>query len=257
MGAKILIIETEDELTDLLLDQLSAEGHLITHVTSSQDAFEQLEMFEHDLVILDPDLDRDRSGLLESLHKLYPDTKLIIITGSHSVELTVKAVRSGVVDYIQKPYQSYEILEGINMALSERDSSSRREVLIRGLVSTLEQLQDVEGIQRDELPARRMLKLSGGILIDLERRQIWRGSQQVGLTPTESNLLSVFIENRERVLSHVELVALLQGERVGEEEAPEILRPMVSRLRKKLARFPGTEKWVRNIRGTGYLFDPV
>ena len=257
MGARVLMIETADDLSDYFLDQLSEHGHQITPATSPEAAFAQLEKEDYDLVLLNPELDSEQSRLLESLSKHYPGLKLIILSVSHSVELTVKAVRFGVVDYIQKPYQISEILEGIHRALAERDSSSRREVLIRSLASTLEQLQDVEGIRRDQLPARRMLKLPGGVLIDLERRQIWQGDRQVGLTPTESNLLSVFVENRERVLSHVELVALLQGEKVGEEQAPEILRPMVSRLRKKLAHFPGTEKWVKNIRGTGYLFEPV
>ncbi|OQY27003.1 MAG: hypothetical protein B6243_13475, partial [Anaerolineaceae bacterium 4572_5.2] len=72
---------------------------------------------------------------------------------------------------------------------------------------------------------------------------------------TEGKLLSVFLENRGRVMTHNEIVFLVQGFETTEWEAPEVLRPMISRLRKKLAIFPGMEDWVSNVRGTGYVFD--
>jgi DNA-binding response OmpR family regulator len=100
------------------------------------------------------------------------------------------------------------------------------------------------------------MNLPRGITVDLERREMWRGSERAQLTPTESKLLSIFLENRGRVMTHQEIVFLVQGVEIHEWEAPEVLRPMISRLRKKLALFPGVEKWVKNVRGTGYLFDP-
>jgi DNA-binding response OmpR family regulator len=114
----------------------------------------------------------------------------------------------------------------------------------------------VEGIRGDTLPARRVVNLPGGIMVDLERREIWRGNDRSHLTPTESKLLSTFLENKGRVLSHSELVFLVQGVEVSNDEAPEILRPMVSRLRKKMSKFHGMDGWISNVRGTGYLFDP-
>jgi len=61
------------------------------------------------------------------------------------------------------------------------------------------------------------------------------------------------LENRGRVLTHRELVSLVQGYETSDFEAPEVLRPLVSRLRRKLTVFGG-EGWIVNVRGTGYVF---
>ena len=92
-------------------------------------------------------------------------------------------------------------------------------------------------------------------MVDLARREIWRGNERVKLTPTEGKLLKVLFENKGRVMSHKNLVFLVQGYDIAEWEAPEVLRPLVSRLRRKLSTFPNGENWIVNVRGTGYVFD--
>jgi two-component system KDP operon response regulator KdpE len=77
----------------------------------------------------------------------------------------------------------------------------------------------------------------------------------VKLTPTEAKLLKVLLENRGRVLTHRELVLLVQGYEVTDWEAPEVLRPLVSRLRQKLNNFQEGESWIVNVRGTGYVLE--
>jgi DNA-binding response OmpR family regulator len=67
--------------------------------------------------------------------------------------------------------------------------------------------------------------------------------------------MKILVENRGRVLTHKELVFLVQGYETTDWEAPEVLRPLVSRLRRKLSSFPGGEKWIINVRGTGYVFE--
>ena len=98
---------------------------------------------------------------------------------------------------------------------------------MRGGVSTL----DV-----DEGGAEFTLK--DGTHIDLSRRQVRKKDQIIHLTPAEGRLLRVLIENPGRVYSHRELVLLVQGYSTSQREAPEILRPLVSRLRHKLELFP-------------------
>jgi len=56
-------------------------------------------------------------------------------------------------------------------------------------------------------------------------------------------------------MAHGELVQLVQGYDISDREAPEVLRPLVSRLRRKLSTFSGSEKWIANVRGTGYVFE--
>ena len=66
--------------------------------------------------------------------------------------------------------------------------------------------------------------------------------------------MGVFLEKQGRVLTHKELAFLIKGEEVTAKKAPKTTRPIICRLRKKLAVLPGMEGWVRNARGKGYVF---
>ena len=256
MAAKILIVDDDAGVRESLEELLRLEDYQADSSGSGEDALEALsEGF--DLVLLDIKMPGiDGVEVMHEIRKYHPDTRIIIITGYGSLESAIDAIRSGAQDYMLKPYTADDILLSINKALSEKESRTRKEILIEQLESSLDQLKDVEGIRTEELPARRVVNLPRGITVDLERREMWRGSDRVRLTPTESKLLSIFLENRGRVMNHQEIVFLVQGFEISEWEAPEVLRPMISRLRKKLALVPGVEEWVSNVRGTGYLFDP-
>lgn len=257
MTARILIVDDEPGVRESLTELLRIEGYKVESAESGNLALENLKEGDFDLVLLDlrmPGI--DGVEVMGEIRKFHPDTRIIIITGFGTLESAIEAIRFGAQDYLLKPYGAEDILLSITKALSEKETKTRKEILIEQLASSLNQLKDVEGISRAELPARRVVNLPLGVMADLERREMWRGNDRAHLTPIESKLLSLFIENQGRVLSHQELVFLVQGTKADENEAPEVLRPMVSRLRKKMATFPGVEDWISNVRGTGYLFDP-
>ncbi len=257
MTSKILLIDDDPNLRESLGEVLRVEGYQVGAAASGEEGLDALKTENYDLVLLDirlPGLDGE--VIMREIYNYHPETVMIIISGFGSLESAITAIRLGVKDYFIKPYQVDELINAVCRALSDKEARARKEVLLDQLSSSLDQLKDLEGIRGESLPARRVMTLPGGVMVDLERRDIWRGNERVSLTPTESNLLGNFLENRGRVLSHEELVLLVQGIQVGEEEAPEILRPMVSRLRKKIAAFPGTDNWISNVRGIGYAFDP-
>ena len=257
MTAKILIVDDEPGVRESLSEVLKIWGYQVESSESGAEALEILKVSDIDLVLLDLRLPgMDGVEVMGEIRKYHPDTRIIIITGFGTMESAIEAIRSGAQDYLLKPYKSEDILISISKALSEKETKTRKEILIEQLASSLDQLKDVEGISRAELPARRVVNLPLGVMVDLERREIWRGNVRAHLTPTESKLLSLFIDNQSRVLTHQDLVFMVQGIEVDKSEAPEVLRPMVSRLRKKMALFPGVEDWISNVRGTGYLFDP-
>ena len=256
MVAKILIVDDEKSIRVSLKDILELENYTVDVASRGEDALEMLNEDEFDLILLD--LKMPGVNGVEVMHQatqLYPSTKVIVLTGHGSLESAIEAIRHGAEDYMLKPFKTEEILDSISRSLSEKVERQRKELLIEQLASSLEQLKDVEGITTPELPRRRVVNLPGGIMVDLERREIWRGNTRSHLTPTEGKLFSVFLENRGRVMTHEEIVFLVQGYETTEWEAPEVLRPMISRLRKKLGVFPGMEEWVSNVRGTGYVFD--
>jgi DNA-binding response OmpR family regulator len=77
------------------------------------------------------------------------------------------------------------------------------------------------------------------------------------LTQSQGKLLKAFIVNWGQVLTYKELASIAYGQEVDEYEAPEVLRPIISRMRKRLAVFEGAEKWIKTIRGTGYMFETL
>jgi len=257
MAAKILIVDDEKAVRESLEEILRMEDYQVETAASGEEALEQVNDEEYDLVLLDLKMPGiDGVEVMRQISRYAQNTKVIILTGHGTLESAIEALRLGAEDYMLKPYESAAILDSIGRALSKNAQKKRKELLIEQLESSLDQLKDVEGITTPEMPARRVITLPQGIMVDLERREMWRGGERAHLTPTEGKLLSVFLENRGRVMSHKEIVFLVQGYETTEWEAPEVLRPMISRLRKKLATFPDVEEWVENVRGTGYVFDP-
>lgn len=256
MKAKILVIDDEELVRDSLGEILRLEGYTVESAASGEEALERLEQEPFDLLLLDLKMPGiDGIEVMHTVVKQYPETKVVLLTGHGSLESAIDSLRAGAQDYLLKPVQSRELLHSVSEALARRAEQQQRRMLLEQLDVSIKRLRDVEGMEEQTGVAPQMINLEGGIMVDLNRREIWRGNQRVTLTPTEGKLLRVLLENRGRVLSHRELVMLVQGYETSDWEAPEVLRPLVSRLRRKLSAFPNGEKWIANVRGTGYVFE--
>lgn len=98
-----------------------------------------------------------------------------------------------------------------------------------------------------------VLGATAGIVFNEKKRIVSNGNITIHLTMTEARLFQILWNRRNEMLLHVELVQQTHGYQVTVSEASKILRPVVSRLRKKLSVFPKGEDWIKNVRGTGYL----
>jgi two-component system KDP operon response regulator KdpE len=126
---------------------------------------------------------------------------------------------------------------------------ARRAAKLRAKAGAATVVEGDEAMQIAELP--------DGTVVDFSRRQIRAGRRVTHLTPAEGRLLRILMENEGKVFSHRELVLLVQGYETSQREAPEILRPLVSRLRHKLDTFPVLSERVASVRGTGYVYEAV
>jgi two-component system KDP operon response regulator KdpE len=160
----------------------------------------------------------------------------------------------GAHDYLLKPASPTQILRSVNSGLARRIEQLRKRNLLEQLEASVQQLKDISQGQITETNAG-VVEIANGVMINFNRRLIESGEVNVALTPTEGKLLKVLLENRKRVFTHRELVLLVQGYETSDWEAPEVLRPLISRLRRKLSKFPQGEKWITNVRGTGYLLE--
>ena len=258
MKAKILVVDDEKAARISLRDILRLEGYDVEAVESGIEAIAQLKRTEFDMMLLDIKMPgMDGVEVLRITTEISPDTLVILLTAHGSMETAINALRSGAHDYLIKPSSPQEILSSVAGGLARRAESHHKRLLLDQLETSIRQLKDVEGISQVVSSGQRVVPLPDGVMADLARREIWRGNERVNLTPTEGKLLKVLLENKGRVMTHRELVFLVQGYEIDDWEAPEVLRPLVSRLRRKLSSFPGGDEWIVNVRGTGYLFEII
>jgi DNA-binding response OmpR family regulator len=256
MKARILIVDDEEQLRTSLHELLSLEGYEVETAESGKEALQMLPEGGYDLMLLDlrmPGI--DGIEVMRSASKSSPDTRIIVLTGHGSEEAAIESIRHSVHDYLKKPVEFSDLLTSIARALAGRAEQREKHRLLDDLETKIRRLKDVEGVYGPSTSLPTVMTLDNGVTVDLTRREMWRGQHRVSLTPTEGKLMKVLLEHRAQVLSHQDLVMQVQGYEANEWEAPEVLRPLVSRLRRKLSVFPNGERWISNVRGTGYVFD--
>jgi len=243
MTAKANILVVDDELVERqsLTDILRLEGYHVTAVANGEAAVDYVRLNSVDLMMLDLRMP-GMNGLevTKVVSRISPDTEIVLLTAYGSMETAIEALRNRVHDYLLKPASPAQIIESVARGLSRRGTR-------------LQQRQKQETEANAEEHA--IVALSEGTVIDFGRRLVRAGSRTVFLTPAEGRLLKIFVENTAKVFSHRELVLLVQGYSTTQQEAPEILRPLVSRLREKLIEIPSLRKRIVSVRGTGYVFE--
>lgn len=257
----ILIVDDEATMRRSLADILRLEGYRVQPVASGELAVEAMRKETFDLVLLDLKMPgMDGLDVLHIASKIAPETLVILLTAHGSLESAIEALRQNAHDYLLKPSSPQQILTSVEAALSRRSEAQHKRLLLERLDSSLQELRFVEKRESAGGYSQQALPLGNGVMINFSRREIWQTSgtgdgKKISLTPTESKLVKVLLENRGQVMSHRELVNMVQGYDATDWEAPEVLRPLVSRLRQKLSAFPGGEYWITNVRGTGYVFE--
>ncbi len=237
----ILIVDDEAVARQSLSDILRLEGFRVHAVPNGQAAIEYVRTHAVDLMIVDLKMPgMDGLEVIQVVNQISPETEVILLTAYASVESAVQALRLRIHDYLTKPVQPSHIVASIRKGLA------RREARLKGRGGGAGHLADDEVME---------FQLEDGTLVDLARRVIRRQGRVVYLTPAEGRLLRALLENPGRVFSHRELVLLVQGYDASPQEAPEVLRPLVSRLRHKLEVFPDFMQRIVSVRGTGYVYE--
>ena len=241
MKSNILVVDDEPVARQSLSEILRLEGYAVNSVPNGQAAVEYVRTHQIELIIVDLRMPgMDGLEVIQVVNQISPETEVILLTAFGTTESAIQALRLRVHDYLLKPAPPSQVVNSVKKGLARRDAR----IKARGGTSTMEVDDSVIEIT-----------LKDGTHIDLSRRQVRKKDQVIHLTPAEGRLLRVLIENPGRVYSHRELVLLVQGYDTSQREAPEILRPLVSRLRHKLESFPSLSDRVVSVRGTGYLYE--
>jgi DNA-binding response OmpR family regulator len=239
MKSNILVVDDEPVARQSLTDILKLEGYVVSSAANGQSAVEYVRTHPVDLMIVDLRMPgMDGLEVVQVVNQVSPDTEVILLTAFGSTESAVQALRLRIHDYLLKPASPAQIIASVKKGLSRRTARSKAAV-----------------VNTDSDEAIEVFTLKDGTSVDLARRQIKHKNKIEHLTPAEGRLLRILMENEGKVFSHRELVLLVQGYDTSQREAPEILRPLVSRLRHKLEQFPSLSEKVVSVRGTGYLYE--
>jgi len=224
---KILIIEDEEYIADLLSYSLKKEGFITKTASNGEKGLELIKDFKPNLVLLDLMLP-DISGfeICKRVSKEYVMPIVMITAKSDTID-KILGIELGADDYITKPFDIREVVVRIK-AIFRRI----------GLIS--------ESMEEKETDA---IKVSDDILVYKDRREVLKNNCRVELTYKEYELLLFLVENRGRVFSRSDLLDKVWGfDFLGDTRTVDI---HVQRLRKKLDENKGLSI-IETVFGVGY-----
>jgi len=242
MKSNILVVDDEIIARQSLTDILKLEGYNAVSVPNGQAAIEYVRTHPIDLVVVDLRMPgMDGLEVIQVVNQASPDTEVILLTAYGSTDTAIQALRLRIHDYLTKPASPAQVIASVKKGIARRNAKIQAK-------SGLGESSEVDETIKE-------FKLRDGTLVDLSRRQIRSGKKIAHLTPAEGRLLRIIMENEVKVFSHRELVLLVQGYDTSQRDAPEILRPLVRRLRHKREQFPILAECVASVRGTGYIYE--
>jgi two-component system KDP operon response regulator KdpE len=220
--ASILIVDDEPPIRRLLRTSLTAQGYDVLEATGGQEAIDAVGRDKPDLVILDlglPDL-----GGIEVIRVLRQRSSLpiIVLSVRDDERGKVEALDLGADDYVIKPFGVDELVARIRTALRHRFQAQGEKPLFT----------------------------AGDLAVDLVRRSVKRGGEEVHLSPKEYDLLAELVANAGKVLTHRHILSKVWGP--AHTEDAQYLRVFIRNLRSKLEPDPARPQLILTEPGVGY-----
>ncbi|WP_166659610.1 response regulator transcription factor [Glycomyces sp. NRRL B-16210] len=226
--ARLLVVDDEESLADLLVEALSFQGYAVTAARSGTEALAAVESDRPDLVILDVNMPGiDGFGVADRLRASGDQTPIIFLTARTAPDDLRDGYGSGGDDYLMKPFRLEE--------LSLRVSAVLRRTL-----------------GREAAPRGGDTVAVADLVLDLAAHQVTRGGATVDLSPTEFRLLRYLASNAGRVVSKSELLKQVWGYDFDTESS--LAETYVFYLRRKLDKLG--PRLIHTVRGVGYMLRP-
>jgi len=258
-SGKVLVVDDDLYERRSTAEILRLEGFEVDEAPNGFEALKALQNKRYEAMLLDlkmPGISGEE--VLRRLPEIDADVEVVLLTAHGSLDSAILAIRQGATDYLRKPAHADEIVAAVSKAVARYRERRRQRELLSTLERSLRELKRVTGVPEGESSSDFASSLSERqpmLKVDWERRIVRWDKVEIYLTPAESRLFRALWNANGKVITHRELVRLVQGYGADNWEAPEITRPLVSRLRAKLSKIPGGEKWIVNVRGTGYVLE--
>jgi DNA-binding NtrC family response regulator len=120
MAKKIVVIDDEKIVCDMAKKVLEAEGYEVETFTDSELALQRIRSTQFDLVITDLKMERvSGMDILKEVNKLYPQTRVIMLTAYATLDATIEAIRERIYDFFPKPVKIEELKQSVKKALGD------------------------------------------------------------------------------------------------------------------------------------------
>jgi two-component system, OmpR family, response regulator MprA len=222
MKAHILVVDDDPRITNLLRRVLAYEGYSVASAASGSEALNRSLERPPDLVVLDimlPEL--DGLEVAQRLRAAGDNVPILMLTARDTVADRVKGLETGADDYLVKPFAPEELVARVK-ALLRRSQEERHEVL---------RYADVE--------------------LDTGTRVAHRGKREIELSPTEYELLALFLRRPRQVLTREIILDRVWG--MDFEGSSNVMEVYIGYLRTKLEA-EGESRLIQTVRGVGYVF---
>ena len=231
MAQRVLIVDDDAEIRETTGEYLSGHGFDIALAGDGKEMRAAIAAGAPDVVLLDLNLPGEDGLSLTRWLRANHDVAIIMVTGAGEVVDRVVGLEVGADDYLAKPFDPRELRARLNSVLRRvKDKPSR---------------EPVAGASRRVKVGRCMLDLATHQLADA-------AGAEVPITGMEFDLLRVFIENANRVLSRDQLLTLTRNREWEPFDRSIDIR--IARLRRKIEPDPARPTVIRTVRGAGYLF---
>lgn len=254
-GATIIVVDDEAVVRRVLGDALAQAGYRVRAVASAEAALTAMAEDPAELALLDLQLGAsDGVDLMRAIRERWPLTQVLILTAHGSLASAIAALRSDAADYLLKPIGVDELRRRVGEVVARQRSSRERQERMLAMYQQLHALVAGEGLLGGGPTAQSEERtLSAGPLsIDAGRHLVRMAGQPVEVTPSEFAILHALARSPGVVISCRQIVQRFQGAVSSEDEARQMLRPHIVRLRRKIEPDPAHPVHIQSVRGVGY-----
>jgi two-component system, OmpR family, KDP operon response regulator KdpE len=224
LGVLVLVVEDEAPMRRFIRASLSSHGYRVIEAERASEAIAAMTSHNPALVLLDLGLpDADGIDLARQIRE-WSRVPIIVLSARGREDDKVAALDAGADDYLTKPFGVNELLARMRVALRHAQSAA-----------TAEPAPELE---------------IGELRIDLVRREVFRGGDEVHLTPIEYKLLVLLAQNAGKVLTHRQILKEVWGPAYANQN--HYVRVHMAELRKKVEAEPSRPKLLLTEPGVGY-----
>lgn len=218
---KILIIEDEPAMRDLMAESLRQEQYIVETAEDHPSALEKIGVYEYDCILLDIGLPGgDGLSILRELKKENKTEGVIIVSAKNSIDDKVEGLNLGADDYLAKPFHMAELHARVKSLFRRKKMDGQSHIVC------------------------------GSLKIDPDLRTVTINGEELPLNRKEFDILLYLVTNKDRLVTKTALAEHVWGDHIDEANSFDFIYSQIKNLRKKIKDSADVE--IQAIYGVGY-----